>query len=267
VVDSDTGAPDSIGEGAARITNGADITSGADTNADGAPRKSGAHEMLAQMGGISGLIYSSLPVLVFVPVSSAFGLTAAIAAALSVAALVLIWRLIRRESVQPAVSGFFGVGICALIAYFVGESKGYFLLGIWSSLFWAAVFTLSVLFRRPLVGYIWGWVNERDRDWRTVRKAVLAFDIATVTWVLVFTARFIVQRHLYDTDQTGWLATARIAMGWPLTAVAALATYLAIRAAQRAVHAKHAEVADAEADSLRADTATDADRSADTRND
>jgi hypothetical protein len=150
----------------------------------------------------------------------------------------------------------------------VGQSKGYFLLGIWSSLFWAAVFAVSVLIRRPLVGYIWGWVNERDRGWRHARKAVLAFDFATITWVAVFTARFIVQRHLYDTDQTGWLATARIAMGWPLTAVAALATYLAIRAAQRAVHAQHAaagETSDGSAPG--GDIVTDGSRSADTRND
>lgn len=32
-----------------------------------------AHVLLAQMGGLSGLIYSSLPVLVFVPVSSFSG--------------------------------------------------------------------------------------------------------------------------------------------------------------------------------------------------
>jgi hypothetical protein len=192
------------------------------------------------MGGVSGLIYSSLPVVAFVPVSQFFGLTAAISAALGVAAIILVWRLIRRESTQPAISGFFGVGICALIAYLMGESKGYFLLGIWSSLMWAAVFTLSVLIRRPVVGYVWSWVNGHGHAWRTVRRAVLAFDIATLVWVLVFGSRFVVQHHLYDADQTGWLGVARIAMGWPLTAVAALITYLAIRAAQRAVHASEA---------------------------
>jgi hypothetical protein len=196
-----------------------------------------AHAVLDQMGGISGLIYSSLPVVAFVPVSSAFGLQAAIAAALGVAAIILVWRLIRRESTQPAISGFIGVGVCALIAYVMGESKGYFLLGIWSSLLWASVFAVSVLIRRPVVGYVWGWVNGHDRAWRQVRRAVLAFDIATVFWVLVFASRFVVQHHLYDADQTGMLGVARIAMGWPLTAVAALVTYLAIRAAQRAVHA------------------------------
>lgn len=196
-----------------------------------------ARALLDQMGGVKGLIYSSLPVVVFVPVSSAFGLVPAVGAALGVAALILVWRLIRRESTQPAISGFIGVGICALIAYLMGESKGYFLLGIWMSLVWASVFGLSVLIRRPVVGYIWGWVNGHDRGWRQVRKAVIAFDVATLTWVAVFASRFVVQHHLYDADQTGWLGVARISMGWPLTAVAALVTYLAIRTAQRAVHA------------------------------
>jgi hypothetical protein len=205
--------------------------------------------MLDQMGGLSGLIYSSLPVVAFVPISTAFGLLPAVATALGVAAVILVWRLIRRESAQPAISGFIGVGFCALIAYLLGEAKGYFLLGIWMSLFWAAVFGLSVLIRRPLVGYIWSWVNGHDRGWRSVRRAVIAFDIATVTWVLVFAARFVVQHELYDADRTGWLGFARIAMGWPLTGVAALATYLAIKSAQRAIHASdenHVPSADAE---------------------
>jgi hypothetical protein len=222
-------------------------------------KQSGAAALLEQMGGVSGLIYSSLPVLVFVPVSSAFGLMPAIVAALAVATLILVWRLARKESAQPAISGFIGVGICALIAYVVGESKGYFLYGIWMSLLWAVVFFVSVLIRRPLVGYIWSWVNGHDRGWRGVRRAVLVFDIATMTWVLVFAARFVVQRHLYDADETGWLAAARIAMGWPLTAVAALATYLAIRSAQRALHAHApAQPAEESPDAADADDAEDA---------
>jgi hypothetical protein len=213
-------------------------------------QKLNAHALLEQMGGISGLIYSSLPILVFVPVSSLAGLMPAIFAALGVATLILIWRLIRKESLQPAFSGFFAVGVSALIAYLVGESKGYFLLGIWSSLLYAGVFAVSVLIRRPAVGYVWGWVNQHDRGWRKVRKAVFAFDVATLTWVVVFGARFVVQNHLYDENQTGMLGVARIAMGWPLTGVAALVTYLAIRAAQRALHEQQgaagvpAEVAD-----------------------
>jgi Protein of unknown function (DUF3159) len=197
----------------------------------------GAERLLAQVGGVSGVVYSSLPVVTFVIASSLSGLLPAIGFALGVAALVLVWRLIRRESTQPALSGFAGVAVCALIAYIVGQSKGYFLLGIWMSLLWALVFAASVLIRRPAVGYAWSWATGRDRGWRDVPRAVYAFDIASLCWTLVFGARFVVQRLLYDADQTGWLAVARIAMGWPLTLLAALATYAAIKAVRRAMAA------------------------------
>ncbi|CAN5485649.1 DUF3159 domain-containing protein [soil metagenome] len=200
-------------------------------------RRTSAQAIMDQMGGVSGLIYSSLPVIAFVPVSSAFGLVPAIISALSIAALILFWRLYRKDTVQPAVSGFIGVGFCALIAYLMGEAKGYFLYGIWMSLFWAVVFSVSVVIRRPVAGYLWGWIGGKGQDWRSVRGAVRAFDLATLTWVLVFAARFVVQNHLYDADQTGWLGFARIAMGWPLTAIAALVTYFAIKSAQKAIHA------------------------------
>jgi hypothetical protein len=191
--------------------------------------------LLSQLGGVSGVIYSSLPVVTFVATSSLLGLLPAIGSALGVAALVLVWRLIRRESTQPAFSGFVGVAVCAVVAYIVGESKGYFLLGIWISLLWAVVFTVSVVIRRPLVGYAWSWASGRDREWRNVPRAVYAFDVASLCWVLVFGARFVVQRLLYNADQTGWLAAARIGMGWPLTALAGLVTYAAIKTAQRAM--------------------------------
>jgi hypothetical protein len=204
--------------------------------------------VMAQLGGVSGMIYSSLPVLVFVGTSRLLGLSAAVGAALGVATLILVWRLIRRDSVQPAVSGLIGVAVCALIAYLLGESKGYFLLGIWTSLLWAAVFAVSILIRRPVVGYIWSWLHGHDRAWRDVRRAVFAFDIATFTWVVVFGARFVVQHLLYQSDRTGWLVVARISMGWPLTAAAALVTYLAIRVAQRALEATSVSAAAAPAD-------------------
>jgi hypothetical protein len=112
------------------------------------------------------------------------------------------------------------------------------------SLLWAVVFAVSVLVRRPAVGYVWSWAGGRDRGWREVPRALYAFDFATLCWVLVFGARFLVQHLLYDADQTGWLGVARIAMGWPLTVLAALATYVAIKAVRRALPAPQTADAD-----------------------
>jgi len=191
--------------------------------------------LLAQFGGVSGVIYSSLPVITFALASSVSGVLPAVVSALGVAAVILLWRLMRRESTRPALAGFIGVAVCALIAYAMGQARGYFLLGIWMSLVWAVVFTTSVVVRRPLVGYAWSWATGRDRGWRRVPRAVYAFDLASLCWVVVFGARFVVQRLLYDADRTGWLVAARLAMGWPLTVLAALVTYVAVKAAQRAI--------------------------------
>lgn len=187
--------------------------------------------LLDQMGGLSGLIYSSLPVLVFVPVNSLRGLTAAIWASLGVAAAILVWRLARRDPIQPAISGFLGVGVCAFIAYRMGEAKGFFLFGIYASLVYGGVFLMSLVVRWPLAGVIWGALNGHGTEWRSDKRVMRLYDIATAVWAVVFVARYLVQNHLYDANSTGLLAVARIAMGWPLTAVAALVTFWAVRKA------------------------------------
>jgi hypothetical protein len=187
--------------------------------------------LLEQMGGISGLIYSSVPVIVFILVNALTSLMPAIWSAVGVAIGITVLRIVRKEALQPAFSGLFGVAIAAFIAYQTGTAKGFFLFGIWTSLVYGSIFLASVLVRWPLVGVIWNFLNGHGMVWREDRKAVRLYAIATLTWVGVFAARFIVQRWLYDEDQTGWLAFARLAMGVPLTALALLVTVWAVRTA------------------------------------
>jgi len=51
----------------------------------------------------------------------------------------------------------------------------------------------------------------------------------------VFLSRGLVQRYLYDSDLTGWLAVARLGMGYPLTIAALAISVLAVRRVRRAV--------------------------------
>jgi hypothetical protein len=189
--------------------------------------------LLEQMGGIAGLVYSTLPVLVFIGVNAVWSLQPAIWAAVGAAVAVTLWRLIRREALQPAISGFFGVAIAAFIAYRTGSAKGFFLFGIWTSLVYGGAFLVSVVVRWPLVGLIWSTLNGTGSAWRADQPSRFGYDVATLVWVLVFGARFVVQRWLYESDLTGWLAFARIAMGYPLTALALLASVWAVRRADK----------------------------------
>lgn len=192
--------------------------------------------LLEQMGGVSGIVASGVPVVVFVVAQAVAGnLVVSIVAAVASALAVAGWRLVRGEAVQPALSGLLGVAVCAVVAWRTGEAKGFFLLGIWTSLVYGGVFLLSVIVRRPLVGVIWHLVNGEGQDWRRDRRVVRAYDLASLAWVLVFGARFVVQRWLYDSQYADtWLGWVRIAMGVPLAAVAAAVTVWAIRRSRQA---------------------------------
>jgi Protein of unknown function (DUF3159) len=189
--------------------------------------------LLEQLGGIGGLVASGVPMVVFVAVNPLAGLVPAIWASLGVAVALGVWRLVRREAVQPAVSGVLGVALCAFIAYRTGEARGFFLYGIWYSLVAGLALMVSVVVRRPLVGVLWSVLNGSGFAWCTDRRARFGFDVATAVWAVFLLARFVVQRYLYDLQQTEWLGVARLVMGLPLTALAALVTIWAIRRAAR----------------------------------
>jgi protein-S-isoprenylcysteine O-methyltransferase Ste14 len=92
-----------------------------------------------------------------------------------------------------------------------------------------------VVVRRPLVGVVWHALTSTGERvaWHADKGARHAFDVATLTFVAVFAARFVVQDWLYAAGSAGWLAFARIAMGYPLLGLALLVTFWAVRRARR----------------------------------
>ena len=78
--------------------------------------------LLEQMGGLSGLVSATLPVLVLIPVNNFFGLGPALGAALGVAVAIAIWRVLRKETLQPAISGLLGVALCAACLLYTSDA-------------------------------------------------------------------------------------------------------------------------------------------------
>lgn len=183
------------------------------------------------------MIYSALPALAFVVANAMGGLAVGIMVALGIAVIIGIERLVRKESVSPALGGVLGVAIAAGVAWWTGSAKDYFLLGIWLSLAGAVLFLGSVAVRWPLAGVIWNSMTGKGQVWRKERRSRFYFDIATVTLALIFAARFVVQQYLYTQDEVGSLGVAKIVMGYPLLAVGLLVTAWAVRASDRRLRA------------------------------
>jgi Protein of unknown function (DUF3159) len=112
------------------------------------------HLVLEQLGGWRGMVDATLPTIAFIVANSLDGLRTGIWAALGAAVLVFLLRLVRRETVQQAVSGLFAVGIAVAIAAFTGQARDFYMPGIIRNAGLALVLFGSVVVRRPLVGVI-----------------------------------------------------------------------------------------------------------------
>jgi hypothetical protein len=189
------------------------------------------------IGGPRGLVDTGLPAIVFVVANALGGLTPAILSAVGVGLVLVVVRLYRKETLQQAIAGFFGLAIAAFFAWRTGEASGFFLPGIIYQVLLAVVAVISLVVGRPYVGYVLAALDPKYTHWRSSRPLRRAMSVATVLWGGIFAARAVVQGFLYLNDRVGWLATAKIVMGWPLFAIGLAITYwLARRAAPETRH-------------------------------
>ena len=110
--------------------------------------------VLDQLGGWRGMLDATLPTVAFIVANSLGGLRAGIWAATVAALLIFVLRLVRRESVQQAVSGLIGVAVAVAIAAYTGQARDYFVPGIIRNTAIALALFGSAALRRPLVGYV-----------------------------------------------------------------------------------------------------------------
>lgn len=193
-------------------------------------------QLRESIGGWTGTAITAAPTVVFVIVNSTAGLRPAIFSAVGAGLALAGYRLARKQSTQQAISGLFGVLIAAVIAARTGQARGYFLLGIWTSFLYAVPLLVSVLVRRPMVGWLWEFLDpsppdpdEPERPWYRRGPLLRAYSIATLIGTALFLSRGIVQATLYRDNATGWLAFARVAMGYPLYIAAVAAGYWVVR--------------------------------------
>lgn len=193
------------------------------------------------VGGWRGTIESLAPGVIFVVVFVASGqrLLPPLIGASATAVLMVLARLVQRQSPTQAFSGVLGVGIGVIWAWRTGEASNYFAWGLWVNAVWLVGTLLTIIVRLPLVGLVAGLLASDGPlgggswsaviAWRSDRRRLAVYSLATWFWVAMFGLRLVVQLPLYYADQVGWLGTAKLVMGVPLTAVAAWLSWRAVR--------------------------------------
>lgn len=185
--------------------------------------------LLAGIGGPLGIAEAVLPATVF---SIAYAITKealpAVVSAASLSILFILIRVVRKQSLQQAIIGALAIALASFLALRDGgQAADYFLTGFFTNAAYGSAFLISVLIRRPLMGYVaqllFGLTN-----WRTSRE-YKRLRFITLIWVGFFSARLLVQVPLYLAGQVELLAASRVVMGAPAYAGLLALTWILMR--------------------------------------
>jgi hypothetical protein len=192
--------------------------------------------LLKAFGGWKGMFDGALPATVFVVMRFFASLNVSLAAAVAVGLVVVALRRVQGETLQHALSGFFGLLLAVLIVRTTGSGKGIFLPGILITAGSGVAFTLSLLVRRPAIGLGLAAIEPRYARWREHEPLRRACALATAAWAVSFFVRAGVAGTIYavygDSPKDNLVLLVVInAVKWPLIIGCALLTVALVKRA------------------------------------
>lgn len=202
------------------------------------PEKMGEKELLNKaIGGWRGLIDSALPSMLFILIFVfQKNLNNALIASLVLGGVLLIIRIFERKSLTQVFSGFIGLSISVFLTWRTKDASNFFLTGIVTNGIYGFFLLISVLIRKPLIGYLVGSLVGDTSGWLKHPLLVRAYTTVTWLWVAVFGLRLLVQIPLYLNDNIALLGTVKIFMGWPLYLFAVWLTYQIVQTARAKIN-------------------------------
>jgi hypothetical protein len=188
-------------------------TADADGAADRDARAVTEAALFEAFGGLRGMIETVLPGLLFVTIYTINkDLHLSAIAALGVSLLLVVVRLVRRDTVKHAFSGVFGVAFGVVFAMMTGNAKDFYLPGMLYTLGLALAYIITTLCGVPLIGLMLGPVFKENLSWRTRNPGrKKAYAKASWAWGLILLGKCAILFPLYwwaDTTQLGWVLVA-----------------------------------------------------------
>ena len=181
------------------------------------------HELLKALGGWRGTVEAAVPIVAFlVAWSLTRELNLSLVAAGAVMAVLVVLRLVQRQTLQHVLAGVLGLVVAALLAVRTGDASDVFLPGILYNAALAVVFAVSMVLRWPVVGFMFGAVTGDPTGWRERPEVVRLFQKLTGVLLANYVIRVAVQLPLYLSGSVVLLGVSKIALGWPLLGVSVL---------------------------------------------
>ena len=174
-------------------------------------------KIMAAFGGKRGLIDNGLPSTLFLIsflINKDLKLSIYLSVGLSV--VLTIWRLIKRETLQHAISGLIGVLICAWFARSSGRAVDYYLPSLWKNLAYFVAYSASAISGWPLIGILLGPILGENFEWRKDQVRRRTYVLASWVWAGMFAIRIVIMYPLWKLDQIEALGFASLILGYPL---------------------------------------------------
>jgi hypothetical protein len=187
-------------------------------------------KVIDAFGGKKGLIDSGIPSIVFlIAFNLQKDLQNALIAAISVSAVLTVIRLIKRDTIQHAMSGFIGILICAWFANRTGNPSDLYIPKLLTNLGYGTVYLIANLVGWPILGLMLGPILGENLLWRNHPERKKVYIQAGWLWVGMFFTRIAVQYPIYRSGNVNLLGTVNLAMGYPFFLATAYGSWLIIR--------------------------------------
>jgi len=187
-------------------------------------------KVVTALGGKKGIIDSTIPSLVFlITYNITHNLRACLYVSIATAALLMIYRLIKRDTLMHSISGFIGIAFCGWFAWKTGSAKAYYAPSLWKNSGFMLLYLISILVRYPPIGVLLGPILGENLKWRKDPKRLSAYTKATWIWFALFAIRLAIQYPLFKTNQLNALGVANIFLGFPLYLVTLWGTWMVIK--------------------------------------
>lgn len=200
--------------------------------------RNGDESLAELLGGRRAALDSVLPVAGFAAGWLAGGRSIALGAGIAVlaGAAVAAWRWRQGRAPAATVVSLLLVCLGAIVALRTGRAEDFFLVRLLTNAVSALGWIGSILVRWPLLGLIAGTVLGQRTRWRRDPALRRAYQAASWVWVGQYLIRLLIFVPLWWTGQVVWLATAQVALTWPLVAACLAVSWWVFRRALPAEH-------------------------------